>query len=69
MRKTHSMQTMKSTFKNEVKLQTYENKEQVSQTKKDNYTNVPTLSNFIYGLRGRKDDNQFVIELTRPVQE
>lgn len=67
--KTHSMQTVKSTFKNDVKMQTYDSKEKIIQTKSDNYTNVPTLSNFIYGLRGRKDDRQFIIELTRPVDE
>lgn len=67
--KTHSSQTTKSNFKNDVKVQTYDSKEQISQTKKDNYTNVPFLSNFIYGLRGRKDDKQFIIELTRPVDE
>lgn len=70
MCKTHSSQTIKSTFKNDVILQTYgDNKSKITQTKKDNYTNVPTLSNFIYGLRGRKDDQQFIIELTRPVDE
>lgn len=52
-----------------VKTQTYESKEKEIQTKKDNYTNVPKPSNFIYGLRGRKDDKQFIVELTRPVKE
>lgn len=52
-----------------VKTQTYELREKELQTKKDNYTNVPKPSNFIYGLRGRKDDKQFIIGLTRPVNE
>lgn len=62
------MQTSNSD-KRTVKTQTYEYKEKITQTKKDNYTNVPTISNFIYGLRGRVDNKQFVITLTRPVTE
>lgn len=62
-------QTEKASTMKAVKTQTYEMKEKEIQTKKDNYTNVPKPSNFIYGLRGRKDDKQFIIELTRPVQE
>lgn len=66
---TRSTQTIKSSAWNAVKTQTYDSKDFTYQTKKDNYTNVPTLSNFIYGLRGRKDDGQHIITLTRPVDE
>lgn len=62
-------QTMKISTQLAVKTQTYEFKDKNLQTKKDNYSNVPKPSNFIYGLRGRKDDQQFTIQLTRPVQE
>lgn len=68
-RKSKTTQTDYAGSKNSVRIQTYENREKIIQTKTDNYTNVPTLSNFIYGLRGRKDEKQFIIELTRPVKE
>lgn len=65
---SRSTQTSNSD-KRTIRTQTYEHKEKIIQTKKDNYTNVPRNSNFIYGLRGRSDNKQFVITLTRPVQE
>ncbi|XP_018573011.1 cilia- and flagella-associated protein 206-like [Anoplophora glabripennis] len=66
-RKTVSTQTHKSHFINTVNTQTYEMRDKEIQTKKDNYTNVPKPSTFIFGLRGRRDDKQFTIDLTRPV--
>lgn len=66
--KSHSTQTDKS-IKNAVKTQTQEQRDKLLQTKKDNYSSVPKLSHFIYGLRGRLDDKQFAITLTRPVKE
>lgn len=68
-RKTSSSQTHKSHYRNAVRVQTQENEDHNYQTKKDNYTNVPRLLNFVYGLRGRKDDKQFIITLTRPIEE
>ncbi|XP_050310303.1 cilia- and flagella-associated protein 206-like [Anthonomus grandis grandis] len=66
---TSSTQTNKTGSKNSVRTQTYYTKTVEVQTKKDSYTNVPRPSVFIYGLRGRKDDQQFKIDLTRPVEE
>ncbi|GLG97301.1 Cilia-and flagella-associated protein 206 [Gryllus bimaculatus] len=66
---THSTQTIKSHFRSEVPLQAGPSKEKSCQTKKDSSTNVPTLGSFIFGLRGRRDDKQFKIHLTRPVDE
>lgn len=31
------------------------------QTRRDNYTNTKNLKTFIFGLRGRRDDNQHVV--------
>lgn len=67
--KTVSTQTYKSHFINTVNTQAYDVRNKEAQTRKDNYTNVPTPSTFIYGLRGRKDDKQFIINLTRPVTD
>lgn len=67
--KTKQTQTNKVSGKKYVKTQTYEIRTKEIQTKRDNYSNVPRPLNYIYGLRGRKDDKQFIIELTRPVKE
>ncbi|KAJ8937937.1 hypothetical protein NQ314_011656 [Rhamnusium bicolor] len=67
--KTVSTQTIKTQSKNAMKSQTYEMRSKIQQTMNDNYSNVPKPSNFIYGLRGRKDKEQFIIDLTRPVEE
>ncbi|GLV32787.1 uncharacterized protein CBL_00506 [Carabus blaptoides fortunei] len=67
--KTHSTQTNKSHFRYSVHVQTTELRNKECQTKKDNYTNVATPSNFIFGLRGRRDDVQHIVDLTRPVDE
>lgn len=66
---THSTQTDASTCRAVIGVQTQDMREKTTQTKVDNYTNVPTLSNFLYGLRGRKDDKQCIIDLTRPPKE
>lgn len=66
---TRSVQTVISNNRSAVKLQTHDTKDHCYQTKKDNYSNVPTQSNYIFGLRGRKDDRQFIITLSRPVEE
>ncbi|CAH1104941.1 unnamed protein product [Psylliodes chrysocephalus] len=67
--KTTGTQTIKSHSSNPIRTQTIILKEQETQTRVDNYTSVPSPLTFIYGLRGRKDDKQFVIDLTRPIQE
>ncbi|KAF5296643.1 hypothetical protein FQR65_LT10183 [Abscondita terminalis] len=67
--KTTSSQTINSQAIESSCTQTYENKNAEQQTKKDNYSNVPKLSNYIYGLRGRLDNNQHIITLTRPIDE
>ncbi|GJQ87333.1 hypothetical protein Trydic_g17380 [Trypoxylus dichotomus] len=68
-RKTHSTQTVIFNNRNSVRLQTHFTRDHCYQTKKDNSSNVPTQSNYIFGLRGRKDDRQFIITLTRPCEE
>ncbi|KAJ9597926.1 hypothetical protein L9F63_011213, partial [Diploptera punctata] len=66
---TKSVQTQHSHHRISRMVQVAPVKEKQVQTMRDNATNVPTLQNFIYGLRGRKDDKQFVITLTRPIKE
>uniref|UniRef100_A0A6P7FCQ6 Cilia- and flagella-associated protein 206 n=1 Tax=Diabrotica virgifera virgifera TaxID=50390 RepID=A0A6P7FCQ6_DIAVI len=65
--KTTSTQTVKSHSTNSIRTMTVTSREEDTQTHVDKYTNVPVPSNFIFGLRGRKDDKQFVIDLTRSV--
>ncbi|CAG9841070.1 unnamed protein product [Diabrotica balteata] len=65
--KTTSTQTVKSHSTNSIRTTTVISKEQDTQTHVDKFTNVPTPSNFVFGLRGRKDDKQFVIDLTRSI--
>ncbi|XP_067006807.2 cilia- and flagella-associated protein 206 [Anabrus simplex] len=66
---THSTQTYKSHKRLSLAVQTNPAKDAVCQTKRDGYSNVPKLKNFIFGLRGRKDDKQHVISLTPPIKE
>ncbi|KAF5288636.1 hypothetical protein FQA39_LY15331 [Lamprigera yunnana] len=66
---TKSSQTIKSRAFEASRTQTYDLKDATQQTLQDNHTNVPKLSNFIFGLRGRCDNNQHIIGLTRPVAE
>nr|CDS25699.1 hypothetical protein HmN_000613700 [Hymenolepis microstoma] len=49
---THSMQTMLSNYRRENTTQVYLPKDEISQTKRDNYSQVPKPSVFIHGLRG-----------------
>ncbi|PSN39196.1 Cilia- and flagella-associated protein 206 [Blattella germanica] len=67
--KTRSVQTLRSHHRTSKIIQASPSKEKEIQTMRDETTNVPTLQNFIYGLRGRKDDKQFIVTLTRPVKE
>ncbi|KAK5644417.1 hypothetical protein RI129_005717 [Pyrocoelia pectoralis] len=67
--KTRTTQTNKSRAWESVLVQTHQLKDISQQTKKDNYSNVPTVSSFIYGLRGRQDHLQHVITLTRRTDE
>ncbi|XP_072398845.1 cilia- and flagella-associated protein 206-like [Diabrotica undecimpunctata] len=65
--KTTSTQTVKSHSTNSIRTTTVISREQDTQTHVDKFTNVPAPSNFVFGLRGRKDDKQFVIDLTRSI--
>ncbi|KAL1137691.1 hypothetical protein AAG570_009387 [Ranatra chinensis] len=67
--KTHSTQTDRSHFKEGVGTQTHFKREVACQTMRDSYTNVPKPSTFIFGLRGRRKEDQHKILLTRPVDE
>ncbi|XP_075210141.1 cilia- and flagella-associated protein 206 [Lycorma delicatula] len=68
-RKTHSTQTNKSHMRNTFGTQTYTLKDNSTQTKEDNKTIMPKLSNFIFGLRGRLDNVAHTAILTRPNDE
>lgn len=65
---THSTQTHQSHLKSSIKVQTIEYRNKIMQTKKDNYTNVPTLSTILYGLKN-KDVMPHMVILTRPINE
>ncbi|XP_049862567.1 cilia- and flagella-associated protein 206-like isoform X2 [Schistocerca gregaria] len=67
--KTHSTQTYQSHKRSTIACQTTNKKTVSCQTKTDGSTNVPTLKNFIFGLRGRTDAQQYLVTLTRPVNE
>lgn len=67
--RTKWTQSNKISSQKACRTQTYETKDIQLQTKRDNYGNVPRPLNYIYGLRGRKDDKQFIIKLTRPIEE
>ncbi|XP_074036375.1 cilia- and flagella-associated protein 206-like [Leptinotarsa decemlineata] len=62
-----STQTMKSDCRNTMAIQTYPKQTTSTQTKRDCYTNIPKPSTFIFGLRGRKDDKQFLLDLTQDI--
>lgn len=51
-RVTHSMQTNLSNMRRDTAIQVWPPKEQTTQTKEDNYTNVPKPQVFLAGLRG-----------------
>lgn len=66
---TNSVQTKKSNFRYSVPVQTIQLRDTDALTKKNNYVNLARPSNFLFGLRGRIDDNQHIVDLTRPVNE
>ncbi|CAG9859332.1 unnamed protein product [Phyllotreta striolata] len=67
--KTTSTQTIKSHSYAPIRIQTIVWKDATTQTRLEKYTNVPTVSAFIYGLRGRKDNQQYVMNITRPIDQ
>ncbi|KAG7189976.1 hypothetical protein KM043_006136 [Ampulex compressa] len=58
---TRSTQTHKSNFRYGAYVQAASPRNKEVQTRRDNYTNTKKLKTFIFGLRGRRDDNQHVI--------
>jgi hypothetical protein len=76
-RLTKSVQTDFSHFRRENATQIYLPKEQTSQTKRDNYSNVPQPKVYLSGLRGhqRHEKGEFLpadvrkIDLTRDIHE
>ncbi|KAG5892099.1 hypothetical protein JTB14_008070 [Gonioctena quinquepunctata] len=61
--KTESCQTEGTSFKT-MNTQTHTPKEIATQTKVENHSNTPTPIRFLYGLRGRKDDKQLLLDLS-----
>ncbi|CAG9766797.1 unnamed protein product [Ceutorhynchus assimilis] len=63
--KTLSTQTIKTNSQNNIRTQTYNTEKAVAcQTPQDITTQVPKPSVFLHGLRSRKDDKQWKIDLT-----
>ncbi|KYN19793.1 PREDICTED: UPF0704 protein C6orf165 homolog [Trachymyrmex cornetzi] len=58
---TRSTQTFNSHFRYGVYVQAAPPQDKEVQTRRDNCTNTKKLLTFIYGLRGRRDDNQHVV--------
>ncbi|XP_077266992.1 cilia- and flagella-associated protein 206 [Temnothorax americanus] len=58
---TRSTQTLNSHFRYGVYVQAALPQDKEVQTRRDNYTNTKKLMTFIFGLRGRRDDNQHVV--------
>ncbi|EFN63753.1 Uncharacterized protein C6orf165-like protein [Camponotus floridanus] len=58
---TRSTQTFNSHFRYGVYVQASPPQDKEVQTRRDNYTNTKNLKTFIFGLRGRRDDNQHVV--------
>ncbi|XP_043265625.1 cilia- and flagella-associated protein 206-like [Colletes gigas] len=58
---TRSTQTYKSNFRYGVYVQAAPPRDKEVQTRRDNYTNTKKLLTYIYGLRGRRDDDQHVL--------
>ncbi|XP_031771217.1 cilia- and flagella-associated protein 206 isoform X2 [Apis florea] len=59
--KTRSTQTHMSNFRYGVYVQAAPPRDKEVQTRRDNYTNTKKLLTYIFGLRGRNDDNQHVV--------
>ncbi|CAH1132415.1 unnamed protein product [Ceutorhynchus assimilis] len=65
--RTKACQSNKTTSKTNIGNQTYSTEKQVwTQTRKNAGSNGPKPSIFMYGLRGRRTDEQFKIDLTLP---
>ncbi|CAK9824752.1 Cilia- and flagella-associated protein 206 [Anthophora retusa] len=58
---THSTQTYKSNFRYGIYVQAAPPRDKEVQTRRDNYMNTKKLLTYIFGLRGRRDDNQHVL--------
>lgn len=58
---TRSTQTFNSHFRHGVYVQASPPQNKEVQTRRDKYTNTKNLKTFIFGLRGRRDDNQHVV--------
>ncbi|XP_076651143.1 cilia- and flagella-associated protein 206 isoform X2 [Halictus rubicundus] len=58
---TRSTQTDKSNFRYGVYVQAAPARDKEVQTRRDNYMNTKKLLTYIFGLRGRRDDNQHVL--------
>lgn len=50
-----------SNFRYGVYVQAAPPRDKEVQTRRDNYTNTKKLLTYIFGLRGRNDDNQHVV--------
>nr|XP_046475202.1 cilia- and flagella-associated protein 206-like [Neodiprion pinetum] len=61
-RATHSTQTYKSHFRSSVYTHAAPPRDREVQTMRDNYANTTRLKNFIYGLRGKRGDQQHVVQ-------
>ncbi|OAD56516.1 hypothetical protein WN48_03203 [Eufriesea mexicana] len=58
---TRSTQTYKSNFRSGIYVQAAPPRDKEVQTRRDNYMNTKKLLTYIFGLRGRRDDNQHVV--------
>jgi len=58
---TRSTQTFNSHFRYGVYVQAAPPQDKEVQTRRDNYTNTKKLMTFMFGLRGRRDDNQHIV--------
>lgn len=58
---TRSTQTYKSNFRYGIYVQAAPPRNKEVQTRRDNYMNTKKLLTYIFGLRGRRDDNQHVL--------
>ncbi|XP_076759546.1 cilia- and flagella-associated protein 206 [Xylocopa sonorina] len=58
---TRSTQTYKSNFRYGIYVQAAPPRDKEVQTRRDNYMNTKKLLTYIFGLRGRRDDNQHVL--------
>lgn len=67
---TKSVQTTnRSHFRASIGITVAPDKNKEVQTKKDNYCVHPTISTYLYGLRGHTENKFKVLTLTRPLEE